>query len=234
MKNTTGIALLLFLFSTLAYAGRTPEELVKNLNDTFSGIRDAEANITLDTSLQIFGCGGLYRQSGHLYFKAPDKVMAELDKTRYFIKGNNIRKIDPEGKRYYIRLIHAPDFTPGFNPRLITHNFNLKIVSQTSDEVALEGLPKPGVLKNVKKVVFHIDTKNNLLRSMDLAISGNLKGKVDIKYEKMGGLAVPTATSGKSALEFDRGFLVGLYFNLSGKNFKVNQGLPDKLFDPGF
>lgn len=223
----TAIAFCLLISQVIALS---PEEIVNRLNENFSRIRDAQGEITLDTSLRIFGCGGLYRQKGYLYFKAPDRVMAVLEKTRYFIRGNNIRKIDPDGKRLYIRLIHAPDFNPGFNPRLITHNFKLKVISETGSEIVLEGLPRPGVLKNVKRVVFHIDPRENVLRSMDLAIANNLKGKIDIKYENK----IPVATFGESALELNRGLLAGLYFNLSGKNLIVNRGLPDKLFDPGF
>ena len=212
----------------------SPEELVNRVSDKFLKVRDGEMDITLDTSLQIFGCGGLYRQRGHLYYKAPDKVMATLEKDRYYIKGNKIRKIDKEGKRWYVQLLHAPDFTPGFNPRLITYNFNVKTIKESSEEVVLEGLPKPGVLKNVKKVYFHIDPRADLLRSIDLTITNGIKGKIEIAYEKINGLDVPTATYGKSALEWSGGFLVGLVFNLSGQNAKINTGLPDKLFDPGF
>ena len=222
--------IIAFIILAARVIASTPEEIVNRLNENFSRIRDAQGEITLDTSLKIFGCGGLYRQKGHLYFKAPDRVMAVLENTRYFIKGNNIRKIDPDGKRQYIRLIHAPDFNPGFNPRLITHNFKLKVVSETGSEIVLEGLPRPGVLKNVKRVIFHIDPRENVLRSMDLSIANNLKGKINIKYENN----IPIATFGESALELNRGILAGLYFNLSGKDLIVNRGLPDKLFDPGF
>lgn len=226
--------MLLLSISTAAYSSRTPEEIVKKLNDNFSKIRDARVEITLDTSLQILGCGGIQRQKGYLFFKAPDKIKVILDRDQYFIRGNSIRKIDAEKKRYYIRLMHAPDFTPGFNPRLITHNFNLKIVKDTTEEVVLEGDPKPGVLKNVKKVFFHIDPGENILQGMDLAIAGNIKGKVEVKYEKIGGQNVPVASFGRSALELNNGWLVALFFNLQGRAVRINTGLPDRLFDPGF
>ncbi|MDD5382629.1 MAG: hypothetical protein PHH60_03130 [Candidatus Margulisbacteria bacterium] len=234
MHKNIFIALALFCLTLPAQATLSPNEIVNRLVANFSKVRDAQADITLDTSLQILGCGGLSRQTGKLYFKAPDKIMAVVGRDRYFVKGNFIRRIDGDGKRFYVKLIHAPDFSPGFNPRLMTHNFNLKIVNETTEEVVIEGLPKPGVLKNVKKVFFHVDTKAYLLRSIDLSINNNISGKINIDYEFLGGLTVPTACYGKSALEVNNGFLVGLYFNLKGTKFKVNTGLPDKLFDPGF
>ena len=225
------LILLALLSPTLAL---TPEELVNRVADKFLRVKDAEADFKLDTSLQILGCGGLYTQHGHLYYKAPDRLMATLGTDRYWVRGNRIRKIDKDGKRFYVTLIHAPDFTPGFNPRLMTYNFNLKYLKETTGEAVIEGLPKPGVLKNVKKVIFYVDTSEYLLRRMDLMIGGNLKGKISIDYKKMNGLDIPVATYGRSAIEFGGGMLVGLYFDLRGTSFKVNQNLPDHLFEPGF
>jgi outer membrane lipoprotein-sorting protein len=225
---------LYLLFLTLPCEARTPEEIVNKLNENFTKIKNAQAEIALDTSLQILGCGGVTRQKGTFFFKAPDKIKCFIGRDEYYVKGNSIRKIDAERKRYYIRLIHAPDFSMGFSPRLVTHNFNLKIVKETTDEVIMEGIPKPGVLKNTKKVVFHVDTKENLLRSMDISLSQGFKGRAFIKYEKIGGLWVPVQTFGKSALEINGGFLAAFIFDLKGKNFKINAGLPDKAFEPGF
>jgi hypothetical protein len=217
-----------------AAAGPAPSTLVDALARKFLLVRDAECDITLDTSLQLLGCGGVNRQKGQLYFKAPDRVMAVLGKERYYVRGNDIRKIDAEGKRFYIRLLHAPDFSAGFNPRLMETNFNLRVISSSSNEVVMEGLPKPGVLKNVKKVTFNADPSADLLRSMDLSINNGLKGKIFIDYRSIDGLDVPVACHGRSALELNGGFLVGLIFGLKGDNFKINRGLSDKLFEPGF
>jgi hypothetical protein len=211
-----------------------PAELVGRVSDNYARVRDAQMDITLDTSLQIFGCAGLHRQKGRLFFKAPDKMMVSLEKDRYYLRGNRIRKIDKDNKRYYIRLLYAPDFSVGFNPTLITHNFNLNLLSESTNEAALEGLPKPGVLKNVKKVIFYLDPQNNLLRSLDLMIAQNIKGKVQIRYEKIKGLDVPVATYGRSAVQLNGGMLVALDFDLRGENVRVNLGLSDKLFDPCF
>lgn len=239
-RLVAGFLLIYYLISPCE-AAKTPEEIIINkLNKNFAKIKDARADFTLDTGLQIFGCGGLQRQTGKLWFKAPDKVKVELDQVRYFIKGNFIRRIDADGKRYYVRLLHAPDFTPGFNPKIITHNFNLKAIKETTNEIILEGLPKPGVLKNVKRVSFYIEPNNCwepqefLLRKMIFSLQQNLSGNAYILYEKMGKLSVPVATHGKTALEVNNGTLVGFTFNLKGKNVRINTGLSDKIFDPGF
>jgi hypothetical protein len=225
---------MLFCLIIPAHAALTPEELVNKLNEKFSRVKDAQADIVLDMGLQIFGCGGMQNKRGRFWFKAPDKIKIILGRDVYFIRGNFIRKIDGEGRRFYVRLLHTPDFSPGFNPRLITHNFNLKIIGETTGEVVMEGLPKPGVLKNVKKVTFHIDPKENLLLSLDISISQGIRGRAVIKYEKIEGLWVPVGTYGKSALEINGGFLAGFLFNLKGENVKINTGLSDRLFDPGF
>lgn len=233
MKKIVLFTLLLLGFAP-AFAAISPEEIVRKLDQNFSRIRDAKAEITLDSGLQLLGCGGLQQQKGLLFFKAPDKIKIMLNHDTYFIRGNRIRKIDGEGKRYYVKLLHAPDFSPGFGPRLITHNFNLKIIKESTDEVIIEGLPKPGVLKNVKKVFFRIDPKEYILRGMDLSMRQNISGRIYIKYEKIDGMAVPTVTWGKSALELASETLVGLTFNLRGEKIRINTGLSNKLFDPGF
>ena len=212
----------------------TPEQLVAKLDDNFSRMKDARTEITLDTSLQLLGCGGLNRQTGYLWFKAPDRVKAIVGKDTYFIRGNRIRKIDDQGKQFYVTLLHAPDFTPGFNPKLITYNFRLTTIKETSTEVVLEGIPKPGTLKNVRKVLFRIDPVRSLLTALDLSLSGGLSGRVNIKYEEINGITVPYTCYGKSALELFSGSLIGLVFNLSGQKPVINSGLPDSLFEPGF
>ena len=62
----------------------------------------------------------------------------------------------------------------------------------------------------------------------------NIMGKIDIKYEKINGLAVPAATFGKSAIELYADTLVELIFNLRGENIKINTRLPSSLFEAGF
>lgn len=211
-----------------------PLTIINEVNTQFSQIKDASAEIILDTSLQLLGCGGLSRQTGYLWFKAPDKVKAIVGEDTYFIRGNRIRKIDGQGKRFYVTLLHAPDFSPGLNPKLITHNFRLTIIKETSTEVVLEGIPKQGTLKNVRKVLFRINPVNHLLTALDLSLTGGLKGRVNIKYQEVNGITVPHTCYGKSALELFSGSLVGLVFNLSGKKMRINSSFPDSLFEPGF
>jgi hypothetical protein len=225
---------LVFFLMVPGWGLISPEKLVLQLDENFSRLKDGQTEITLDTSLQLLGCGGLNRQTGYLWFKAPDKVKAIVGQDAYFLRGNRIRKIDNHGKRFYVTLLHAPDFTPGFNPKLITYNFRLTTIKETTTEVILEGLPKPGTLKNVKKVLFRIDPVRSLLTGLDLSLNQGLSGRINIKYEQIGGVDVPTACYGKSALEIFSGSLVGLVFNLRGEKPVVNGGLSDKLFDPGF
>jgi hypothetical protein len=222
------------LVSSQAKATFTPEEIIKKLDYNFSKIKDAHGDITLDVGLQILGCGGTQRQDGHLWYKAPNKIKIKLDKVTYFFQGNRIRKIDEKGKRYYVYLLHAPDFSPGFNPNLIPHNFNLKLVSSSGETIALEGIPKPGVLKNVNKVVFYIDSNRFLLYKMDFFLKQNLRGYALIHYQNLGGFQAPTATQGRSALELFDGKLIGMVFALKGQNVRLNTGLPDKIFEAGF
>ena len=55
-----------------------------------------------------------------------------------------------------------------------------------------------------------------------------------INYQQINGINVPVATYGKSALEMGRGSLVGLIYDLRGQDLKINQNLPDSLFEAGF
>lgn len=229
--------LLLFFLYGFAYAATPdlpctpPEEIVNKLGEQFAKIKDARADITLDTGLQLLGCGGTYRQTGYGIFKAPDQIKAVIDNNTYIIKGNNIKRIDPEGNTYLIKLIHALDFTPGFNPGLIPYNFYLKNIRQSTEEAVIEGTPKPGILKNVKKVFFYIDTKEYLLRRIRmLLVDKGLSGVADVKYQKIDDIWVPIATFGKSAVEINSSSLVGLNFSLKGCNFKINSGIPESEF----
>jgi hypothetical protein len=216
-------------------AARTPEEIVNKINANFIKIKDAAADITMDTSLHIFGCSGLTRFQGKGYYKAPDKIKAALNKETYFARGNRIRKIDEKGKKWYVKLFNALDFSPGFNPMLIPHNFYLTLVKDGTDEIILEGNPKPGVLKNVKKVFFRIDPHGYLLRRIDLVLVHSwLNGSIDICYQEIDGLCVPVGFKGRSAIELRAGILVGLDIELRGENIRLNKGQPDRLFDPGF
>lgn len=227
------VVLSFFLFCAAAFA-LSPEELVQKVNDNFLRIGDAQGEIDLDVGLQLLGCGGLQRQKGAFFYKAPDKLKITLNGDTYYLRGNSIRKVDREHKRYYVRLLYVPDFSVGFTPRLISHNFTLKLIKEDTAEAWLEGLPKPGVLKNVKRVVFKIDTRENLLREMELFLRQNITGRVKIDYGRFGGLSAPTATHGRSALELNNGLLVGLLFNLKGEKIRLNSGIPDRVFDPGF
>jgi hypothetical protein len=214
---------------------RSASEIIERLSENFSKIKDAAFDITLDYNLFLFGCSGLRRSQGRGYFKYPDKIKATLEKEIYFARGNRIRKIDGEGKRFYVKFVNSLDFSPGFHPGLIPHNFNLSVVKDDKNEIVLQGIPKPGILKNVIAVNFHIDPQEYLLRKLDLIlINKNLSGKIDIDYKKIKGIWVPIGFHGTSAIELQNFSLVGLGISLKGENMKINNGLSDKLFNPGF
>ena len=228
------LPLILLLLIPLSYAPpkHTTEEVISKFNGHFQKIKNARADITLETSLQIFGCGSTLRQKGYGIFKSPDKIKAVLDLTTYLIKGNFIRRIEPEGKLYHIRLIHAPDFSAGFGPNLIPHNFYLKIIKDSAEEIIIEGTPKPGILKNVKKVYFHFDPKEYLLHELKMTFENkSIKGEAKIRYEKINGLWVPVETFGRSAIEANSGTLIGFNFRLKGKNLKINSGVSEAEFN---
>jgi outer membrane lipoprotein-sorting protein len=239
MKIRSELVFLILLFFLYGFAysatpdslSTPPEEVIDKLTEQFAKIKDVRADITLDTGLQLLGCGGTYRQTGYGIYRAPDLIKTVIDNNTYIIKGNNIKRIDPEGNVYLIKLVHALDFTPGFNPRLIPYNFYLKNIRQSTDEVVLEGTPKPGILKNVRKVFFYIDTRESLLRRMRmLLVNKELSGIAEVKYQKIDDIWVPVATYGKSAVEINSSSLVGLNFNLRGSNFKINTGIPEDEF----
>lgn len=209
-----------------------PQEIVKRLNDKFQLIHDARADFKLETSLQIFGCAGSQWQAGELLFKAPDNIKIRINGYTYIFKGNFGRRFDPDGKEYWVRFVHAPDFSIGFHPGLLSHNFYLTIIKDDPAEIIMEGLPKPGVLKNVNKVTFHIDPREDLLRSMDISFHNVfISGRAAIDYEKVNDLWVPISTYGKSAFEPRSGFLIGFSFKLIGSNFKINTDIPTSEFN---
>ena len=209
----------------------TPEEIVNKFSGQFSKIKDARADITFDIGLQIFGCESTRRQKGYGIFKAPDKIKAVLNRNTYLFQGNSIRRTDPKGKLYYYQLIHAPDLSVGFQPRLIPHNFYLKMVKDDEEDIVIEGTPKPGVLKNVKKIFFHFDPKEYLLRDLKMSFTDkSIAGEAKITYEKINNIWMPVATFGKSAIETRAGTLAGFNFNLRGKNFRINTGITDDEF----
>jgi len=226
------IAMFFLIISTAAAFALPVEEMIHKTTVNFSKIKDARADITFDSSLQVFGCGGTCRREGKLLFKAPDRLKISMEGETYIIKGNFIRKIDSKGKLFYIRLIHAPDFSIGFTPDLLPHNFILAMKKNSSGEALIEGLPKPGVLKNIKKVVFCINTNEYLLKSMVMEFHNKrIVGDAEIKYNKINNIWVPYKTKGRSALEIADGFLAGFYFNLEGKNFVINSGVLDSEFN---
>lgn len=228
----------LFAFCLLTFnlsaSALTPAEVIDKFDAAFVKIKTAQADFRLDTSLQLLGCGGLKRQYGRLFFKAPDKLQFTLDDETYFVRGNIIRKLDQKDRPFYVELHNAPDFSAGFGPKIISHNFNLKLIEESANAILIEGLPKPGVLKNVTKVVFHFAPSSYYLTKMDLTLKQGLTGRININYIKIGETLVPAATWGKSALEVFSGSLVGLTFDLRGENIQANLKLADKIFEAGF
>ena len=235
MKLLIWLLLFITAITNSAEAKLTPQQIVNKVNYNYAKIKDATADLTLQYNLHLLGCTGTKKETGIGYFKYPNKGRATLNGITHFAKGNRIRKIDKKGRRYYVKLINAPDFAVGFTPKLISHNFNLKIHKQDKNKVILLGTPKPGVLKNVKKMYFHIDTKEYLLRQLDMVFTNKkLSGKINVEYKKIKGIWVPIGFYGKSAVQVAGGFLVGLDISLYGKNFKINTGIPNKFFEPGF
>lgn len=228
------VILIVLTIASLSLA-LSPEEIINKVNSNFSKIRDGEGDITLDTRLFVVGCSGLQRSCGHFWFQAPDRLKIALDGTTYFAQGNDIRKIDADGKHFYVRLLNAPDLAPGFNPDLITYNFNLKITGTSTGEVVLEGTPKPGVLKNAKKVIFYVDTDRYLLKRLYVVFDNKrLSGAIDIDYQLINNIWVPVGFHGKTALELTTNILAGLGMTLNSSNVRINLGLPDRLFEAGF
>jgi len=219
--------------------GATSQERVSEIMDKISAhfisLKDATADITIDYNLYLFGCSGNRRMQGKGWYKYPDRIKAEIDGITYFAQGNRMRKIDEKGQKLFIQMVNSVNFAPGFNPKLIPYNFYLTLLEDGQENIAIEGIPKPGVLKNVRKVVFHIDPKEYLIRSMDIAIvNDRLSGTIYIDYEKMDGAWVPTGFHGNAAIELTSNLLVGIGIKLKGENIKLNTGLSDNMFDPGF
>ncbi len=232
----TCLSLLSFQTEALAPApARSATAIIESVNSNFLKIKDATADLTLDYSLFIFGCSGLHRMQGKGFYKSQDLIKATLNKVTYFAEGNRIRKIDEKGKRFYVKLLNSLDFSPGFHAGLIPYNFELALIKDDKDEIIIQGIPKPGTLKHVTKVLFYIDPQDYLLRKLDLTLTRrSLSGTIKIDYEKIKGLWVPVGFQGTTAIELRENALIGMRISLKGKNIKINTGLPDNLFDPGF
>jgi len=214
---------------------RTPAEIVEKVTGNFLKIKDASAEIALEYDTYIFSCAGKKRLIGKGQYKAPDKLQGTIETDTYFTRGNKISKLDKNNKRYCVTLLNAPDFSLGYHPGLMANNFFLKLLKDNPEEIVIEGTPKPRVLKNVKKIIFYIDPKEYLLRKLDVIFPNPLlSGTIYIDYEKIKGLWVPVGCHGKSAVEVRSSILIGVGFKLASTNMKINTGLPDKLFDPGF
>lgn len=240
-RRTFILAFLLVVFAASSLSqspqssSKEAEEIIDKVKANFFKIKDATADITLDYNLYLFGCAGNKRVYGNGYFKSPDKMQGVIDGDTYFVKGNDIRKIRKDGNKFYVRFINSIDFSIGLHPGLITHNFFINIIKNEPDEIIIEGIPKPGILKNAKKVLFKIDPKKSLLREIDVKFGNQfLGGKIKINYEKIDGHWVPVGCEGESAIELRSSVLIGYGFKLKGSNFKINTGLSDDLFKPGF
>jgi hypothetical protein len=210
-----------------------PRVLFSKVATRFGEIKDAQGDFRLETKVYLFGCSGTTVYEGPAYYKYPDRIKVTVkNKTSYMAQGNIIRKTDPQGKITYYKILYAPDCSIGYRPELVPYNFDLKTIAESSAEVVIEGLPKPGVLKNVKRVVFHIDPAEYLIRKLDIIFTNEyISGSAVIHYAKVDGLVVPVATEGKSAFQLRTGALVGFDFKLTSGQMKVNAGVPDRVFD---
>jgi len=235
IKRTAAAALILCLLASTALAIRPAQAIVDKINANYQKIRDASVDLTLEYSLMLFGCSGLRRQQGKGWFKAPDRIKAVMEGVTYFARGNRIRKIDEKGKRFYVRLLHAVDFTPGFHAGLMPHNFRLRVLQDDQEGIIIQGIPKPGTLKNVTEVRFHIDPQRYTIEKLDLdLVDRNLSGQINVFHELIDGVWVPVGFEGTSALEIRDNLLIGLRLKLLAKNVRLNTGLAERIFDPGF
>lgn len=236
MKLKLTVLLLVILsLSTSAAPKRTPAEIINRVAANFLKLKDAETEVRLDYRLYLFGCASHRVLKGNGFFKGPDKIKTTIDGVTYFAKGNSIRKIDQKGRKFYVRLINAVDAGVGFHPGLITHNFNLRTIKDSAEEIIIEGIPKPGILNNTEKIIFYIDPKEYLLSKFHAVLYNKyLSGTTEIDYEKIKGIWVPVGCHGKTAIQLKDYALIGVGFSLRGKNIKINTGLKDKLFEPGF
>jgi len=209
----------------------TPEMVIDRLSTEFIKIKDIRTDYTLETNLFLLGCGGTLRQKGYGLYKYPDNLKIVMNGITYIFKGNQIKRIDAERKITYWRFANSPDFSIGYTPRLMSHNFYLTIVKSGANEIALEGLPKPGVLKNVNKVTFYVDPVKWLLKRLDISFRNkSLSGYADVNYEKIDGIWAPVGTAGKSAFQASNNALIGFGFRLRGENMQVNSGISDSDF----
>jgi len=236
MRLKLTIILLVFLcLQATATPTRNPVDIINKVKANFLKVEDASADITLDYNLCLFGCAGHRQLTGVGYFKAPDRIKTTLDGITYFARGNRIRKIDKDGKKFYLKLVNATDASVGYHPGLITHNFSLKTIKDEPDEIVIEGIPKPGVLNNTSKVIFYIDPQRYLLTKFHAVLKNRfLSGTTNIDYEKIKGIWVPVGCHGRTAIQMQNFALVGVGFNLQSKNMKINTGLSNKFFEPGF
>ncbi len=241
MKLLSKMAILLLVFTFVSPAFSTPQtskeaaEIVEKINKNYSKIKDATADITIDYNLHLLGCSGHKRVYGNGHYKAPERLQGTIDGDTYWVKGNDIRKSRRDGQKFYVRLINSLDFSVGLHPGLMTHNFYLKVIKKDKEEIVMEGIPKPGILKNAKKVMFYIDPQRYLLREIDVIFPNPfLGGRIKIEYEKIQGLWVPVGCHGESAIELRNSILIGYGFKLSSQNMNINTGLGDKLFEAGF
>lgn len=235
MKKLALVLLTLVLTFSSAYGVLRPEEVISKFKEKFDRIKDAQADIVLDAGLQLFGCSGIQQWKGRGYYKNPDKIKVELGDAIYFANGNQIRKTEKSGKHYYVKLLNSLDFQAGFGPQLITENFNLTLIKETSREIAIEGIPKPGILKNAKIITFYFDPQEFLLRKIFVAFENKkFSGAIELDYKKIDGRFVPTSFHGKTAVEMAGSSLAGLLIRLNSKEISVNSGLLSALFDPGF
>ncbi len=234
MKNIA-VFLLLITLTFPCSASQRVNQIINNLKSNYDQIKTAQADITLDLNLMVFGCSGLQRFEGAFYYKYPNKIRTSVNGTTYYAEGNRIRKVDDKGKRYYIKLLNAIDMGRGFNADVLKHNFNFKIVKDNPNEIILDGLPKPEVLKNTKNIFFYIDPKKKIVKKFDIFFKNRMiSGTIHLDHQKISNIWVPIGFHGRTAIEVVGGNLVGLKIRLIGKNVRVNQALSDKLFNPGF
>ena len=234
-KRLAAAGLLLCLLAPAAPAQRSAQAIADRINANYQRIRDASVDLTLDYSLLLFGCSGLRRLEGKGWFKAPDRIKAVLEGVTYYARGNRIRKIDEKGKRFYVRLLHAVDFTPGFHAGLMPYNFHLRVLRDDAEGIVIQGIPKPGILKNVTEVRFYIDPQRYTIEKLDLdLVDKNLSGRIHVTHQLIDDIWVPVGFEGTSALELRRNMLIGLRLRLFASNVQLNTKLSDRLFDPGF
>jgi len=234
--SVSAIMLLWTPWSAPALADNlTIPQLLERIKQNESKVKDMKATMTTTIYGGPQGSKPMV-QKGTIWSKAPDKYKVELStpfRQITITRGDKMKVIQPDSGQSFVQDLSKlegysglPQRGQALEPSKIMEKLDLKIASQSSQEVVLEGTPKEGK-ETMGKLHIALDGERLIpTRVVLFNKEGKPMTESTLSYKQVGNAWIPHRN--RSTVSLPSGTLV---VEMTLDDIAVNQGILDSVFD---